>query len=107
MVSRTYADFTPSHKAPPGPSCKRIGAVPATEPIEVSIYVKPRDIGVAIPSTATDPRSELASRRASQHASDFKLIQDFASDHGLTVTSTVPGQRLIKLSGTAAQFQAA
>jgi len=82
MVSRNYQDFTPSHKAPPGPSCKRIGAVPMTERFEVSVYLK----------TGT---------------TNFQLVEEFASDHGLTVVSTEPARRLIKLSGTAAQFQSA
>ena len=82
MVSRNYQDFTPSHKAPPGPSCKRIGAVPVTERFEVSVYLK----------TGT---------------TNFQLVEEFASDHGLTVVSTEPARRLIKLSGTAAQFQSA
>jgi hypothetical protein len=76
MVSRNYQDFTPSHKNPPGATCKRLGAVPADERFEVS-------------------------------AGDFKLVKEFASDHGLTVTGTEPAKRLIKLSGTAAEFQAA
>jgi kumamolisin len=107
MASRTYEEFAPSHKAAPGPSCKRIGDVPPGERIEVSIYLEPRDSAAGVRSVAADPRAELASRRATQHAADFKLVQDFASDHGLTVVTTEPAQRLIKLSGTAAQFQAA
>jgi kumamolisin len=106
MVSRTYKEFTPSHKAPPGPSCQRIGDVPGTERLEVSIYLKPRDSGAAAPKAA-DPRADLVSRRSTQHAGDFKLVQDFASDHGLSVVATEPAKRLIKLGGTAAQFQAA
>jgi len=105
MVSRNYQDFTPSHKAPPGPSCKRIGDVPAGDRFEVSIYLKPRSAGAG--SAGPDPRAHLAATRAAQHANDFKLVKEFASDHGLTVTGTEPAQRLIKLSGTAAQFQAA
>jgi hypothetical protein len=34
MVSRSYKDFAPSHKAPPDPACKRIGDVPAHERFE-------------------------------------------------------------------------
>jgi kumamolisin len=82
MVSRNYQDFTPSHKAPPGPSCKRIGAVPVTDRFEVSVYLKPG-------------------------TTNFQLVEEFASDHGLTVVSTEPARRLIKLSGTTAQFQSA
>src|SRR3984893_2460802 len=107
MVSRTYKEFTPSQKTAPGPSCKRIGDVPAAERIEVSIYFKPRDSHPGARSAAADPRADLASRRATQHAGDFKLLQDFASEHGLSVVATEPAKRLIKLSGTAAQFQAA
>jgi len=99
MVSRNYQEFTPSHKKPPGPACRRIGEVPANEQLEVSIYLKPRKGGTG--------RADLAATRATQHAEDFKLIKEFASEHGLTVTATEPAKRLIKLSGTAGQFQAA
>jgi kumamolisin len=105
MVSRNYQDFTPSHKLPPGPQCQRIGDVPAGERLEVSIHLKPRTPDSGGPGA--DPRAHLAATRAAQHANDFKLIADFAHDHGLTVVSTEPAQRLIRLSGTAAQFQAA
>ena len=113
MATRRYTEFTPSHKAAPGPSCPRIGDVPPDEHIEVSIYVKPRDnqsgaaSGGSAPGQGADPRAALQARRSAQHAGDFKLIQDFAKEHGLSVMSTEPARRLIKLSGTAAQFQAA
>src|SRR5262249_24380989 len=108
MVSRSYKEFSPSHKAAPGPSCKRIGDVPAHERFEVSIYLKPSQAereGVARGSA--DPRGDLGARRLAQHASDFKLIEQFAHDHGLTVVATDPARRLVRLGGTAAQFQAA
>jgi kumamolisin len=100
MVSKNYQDFGPSHKNPPGPTCKRIGSVPAGEQFEVSLYVKPRNAG-------TGNRADLAAARAAAHADDFKLVKEFASEHGLTVTATEPAKRLIKLRGTAAEFQAA
>ena len=56
--------------------------MPMTERFEVSVYLK----------TGT---------------TNFQLVEEFASDHGLTVVSTEPARRLIKLSGTAAQFQSA
>jgi len=56
--------------------------VPVTERFEVSVYLKPG-------------------------TTNFQLVEEFASDHGLTVVSTEPARRLIKLSGTAAQFQSA
>ena len=79
--------------------------MPAGVRFEVSIYLKPRSAGAG--SAGPDPRAHLAATRATQHADDFKLVKEFASDHGLTVVGTEPAQRLIKLSGTAAQFQAA
>jgi kumamolisin len=111
MANRTYKEFTPSHKPAPGPSCRRIGDVPPDERIEVSIYLKPRDnertTANGRANGRADARADLQSRRSAQHAADFKLIQAFANDHGLSVVSTEPAKRLIKLSGTAAQFQAA
>ena len=106
MVSRNYQEFVPSHKAAPGPDSKRVGDVPPDERIEVSIYVKPRGSGEALPGPV-EQRAELASRRATEHAADFRLLQEFARDHGLTVLSTEPAKRLIRLAGTAAQFQSA
>lgn len=105
MASRSYKEFTPSHKAPPDPSCRRIGAVAADERLEVSIYLKPRDTGSS--AGTANPRAELESRRKTQHAGDYKLLEDFAREHGLSVVAAEPARRLIQLSGTAAQFQAA
>src|SRR5882724_1100751 len=96
MVSRSYTDFAPSHKAPPDPACKRIGDVPAHERFEVSIYLKPRDTERGAATKSADP-----------HADDFKLVQEFAKEHGLSVVAAEPAKRLIKLGGTAAQFEAA
>jgi kumamolisin len=107
MVSSSYKEFAPSHKAAPDPSCKRIGDVPGDERFEVSIYLKPRNHERGDTGGSADPRAALASRRSVQHADDFKLVQEFAQDHGLSVVATEPAKRLVKLSGTAAQFQAA
>ncbi|MFL6604792.1 MAG: protease pro-enzyme activation domain-containing protein [Steroidobacteraceae bacterium] len=107
MVSRSYTDFAPSHKAAPDPACKRIGDVPPHERFEVSIYLKRRDIERGAAMKSPDPRADLASRRSVQHADDFKLVQEFAKEHGLSVVAAEPAKRLIKLGGTAAQFEAA
>jgi kumamolisin len=106
MPSRTYKDFAPSHKEAPGPSCQRIGEVPPGERFEVSIYLKPRQDEPGS-RTGVTARSHLAKHRQSQHAHDFKLIEEFARQHGLSVVATEPARRLIRLGGTAAQFQAA
>src|ERR1700761_1096063 len=98
MASRTYTDFTPSHKAPPDPACKRLGPAPADERFEVSIYLKARagDPGfgsIAVTRRAgLDLREHLGSWRAKHHADDFKLVQEFAHEHGLSVLATVPAQ---------------
>lgn len=105
MVTRSYKEFAPSHKEPPDPACRRIGEVPAAERFEVSIYVKPRN--GEPDASGPDARAALAARRSVQHATDFKLIEDFAREHGLAVAAIEPARRLIRLSGTAAQFQAA
>src|SRR5579872_6685870 len=105
MPSQTYREFTPSHKQPPASTCKLLGDAPPQEAIEVSIYVKPRP--AALPGKAANARAELLARRTAEHAADFALIGSFAADHGLTVSTVEPAKRLIKLSGTAAQFQAA
>jgi hypothetical protein len=109
MVSKSYTEFTPSHKKAPDASIQLIGAVPADERLEVSIYLKRRDGGrvATDPKGSGDPRADLLASRTAQHAPDFKLVQDFAQDHGLSVVSIEPARRLIKLGGTAAQFQAA
>ena len=108
MVSRSYREFTPSHKTAPDPSCTRIGDVPADERFEVTIYVKPRNgERDATVVGSGDPRAALASRRSAQHADDFKLIEEFAKDHGLSVVAQEPVRRRIRLAGTAAQFQTA
>ena len=98
MPHRTYLEFKPSHKEAPGPECRRIGDVPAGEPVEVSIYLKPRDSAAALAAdggrdsaaapAAVDSRAGLAARRQSQHAADFELVRRFANEHGLTVAAT-------------------
>jgi kumamolisin len=110
MASRSYKEFTPSEKAAPGPQCRRVGEVPPDERFEVSIYLKARNGAQADGDTsdsAADPRAALAARRRTQHAQDFKLIEHFAHEHGLSIVATEPARRLVRLSGTAAQFQAA
>jgi kumamolisin len=106
MASRTYKEFTASEKSAPGPACKRIGDIAANEHFEVSIYLKPRG---PEPKAApgVDVRAALAAHRQAQHAHDFKLIEEFAHEHGLSVAAKEPARRLIRLGGTAAQFQAA
>jgi kumamolisin len=107
MVSKSYKEFQASAKAGPGPQSRQVGPVPADERFEVSIYLKPRHGGAsnAQSGAGADPRAELQARRSAQHADDIKLVREFAQEHGLTVVSAEPAKRLVKLGGTAAQFQ--
>ena len=106
MASQSYKEFSASRREVPDAAFKRMGDVPANERIEVSIYVKPRAAG-SHSSGQGDPRARLSAQRAAQHAGDFQLIREFAARHGLSVTAEEPARRLVKLSGTAAQVQAA
>ena len=107
MASKSYKEFSASHREAPGPSCRLVGEVPAEERVEISIYLKPRDGAPAASAPGTDARAAQRARRASQHAGDIELIRSFARDHGLTVLSAEPGRRLVRLAGTASQAQAA
>jgi|SRR5579863_395940 len=109
MVSRSYKDFEPSRRPPPDAAWRHIGDVPANERIEISIYLKPRTADAAQPNggAKADRRRELLARRTAQHAGDFNLLRAFASEHGLSVVTAEPAKRLIRLAGTAAQFEAA
>ncbi|MBV8742354.1 MAG: S8/S53 family peptidase [Sinobacteraceae bacterium] len=104
MVSNSYREFAASERTQPDPQFKRVGDVPADERIEVSVYVKPRTAAAGSPRSG-DERRQLLAQRRTQHAGDFQLIRAFAARHGLTVTAEEPGQRLIRLAGTAAQVQ--
>src|SRR5581483_2249464 len=107
MASKSYKEFSASHREAPGPSCRLVGEVPAEERVEISIYLKPRDGAPAASAPGTDARAAQRARRASQHAGDIELLRSFARDHGLTVLSAEPGRRLVRLAGTASQAQAA
>ncbi|HET9389212.1 MAG TPA: S53 family peptidase [Steroidobacteraceae bacterium] len=107
MPSKSYREFSASHRVAPGPSCKLIGEVPGAERVEISIYLKPRDGEPAAPAKGADRRAAMRAHRAAQHAGDIELIRNFAREHGLTVSAVEPGRRLVRLSGTAAQAQAA
>jgi kumamolisin len=99
VVNSNYVEFKPSHRA--APAGHRHADVAPDEAIEVSVYLKPRGQHVGV------TRETMASSRAAEHESDIKLVEAFAKAAGLTVEAVEPGRRLIRLSGTAAQMQAA
>jgi hypothetical protein len=88
---------------------RRVANVAANEPIEVSVYLKPR----SMPDFSNDGRSlaerraALSAIRAEEHDGDIRLLREFATAHHLTVGDVEPARRLVKLSGTAASMQAA
>src|ERR1700753_4418108 len=104
-MTAAFLPFEPSRRE--SPKASRIGDVAQDEQSEVSIYRKPRDLEFTAAERAGDPRDAVRARRTAVHQDDIRLVTDFARDHGLTVASVEPARRLIKLSGTAAQHQAA
>jgi kumamolisin len=99
MVNNDYIEFTPSHRE--APAGHRHADVAPDQAMEVSVYLKPRG-GLKGVTPA-----EMAARRASDHAGDIKLVEDFATQTGLRVAAVEPARRLVRLSGTAARMQAA
>ena len=97
------------HDAPVG---KRVGAVPAEQVIEISIYLKDRDGDplLRVPpggSAPTATRSAVAAVRRDEHQDDIKAVADFADAQGLTIVQEDPARRLVRISGPAAKVQAA
>lgn len=106
-TTRPYRDFSPSYRSAPTTAAMRVGGVPAKEPVEVSVYLKPRRARPAGLKMRGNVRADLKSLRKLQHADDIKLVRDFAKQHKLKVVSVEPEKRRIRLSGSAAQMQAA
>jgi kumamolisin len=108
MVSKNYVDFVASYRTLPA-NAQRVADVSPEEPIEASIYLKPRtDPGPADAAPQeTDRRAALRAHRAAQHQDDIKLLSDFAAENGLTITEVHPERRLVKIKGPASKIQAA
>ncbi|MBV9734389.1 MAG: S8/S53 family peptidase [Acidisphaera sp.] len=106
MTSKTYAEFAGSHREAPR-NATRIADVADDEPIEVSVYLKPRGGAQQVADLAEGRRAALAAQRATTHADDIRKITDFATAAGLTVAAVDPARRLVKLEGPAGKMQAA
>lgn len=101
----------------PATGATRIGSADPKEILSVSIRVRPRPDGPALPDPkelAATPRTErkhlsreefAAAHGASQ--SDLDQIAAFAKAHGLTVIETSAARRTVVLSGTVAQMNSA
>ena len=77
--------------------------------VEISVYFKPRTEldAAALPHEAVARKSAVHARRVTEHEGDVLFLREFAELHGLTVTSVETERRLVKLSGTVTQIQAA
>lgn len=84
------------------PGAGRVREVDPARHLEASVYLKPE---VTQPARAT--REQMRVRRTAEHSGDIQNIAAFAAEHGLRVVSVAPGRRLVRLSGSAAQFGAA
>src|SRR5215469_17640060 len=108
MLSRDYVEFPPSHLSLPA-NAQRVGDVSPDEWIELSVHLKPRrdprSTDEALPGT--DRRAALRAQRAALHRDDFRLLQEFATQHDLMITDIIPEQRLVKIRGRASKMQAA
>jgi len=106
MVSTRYVPLPGSTIVAPA-GATRVAAAPSNETMEISVYLQPRDGGAVNVTPTGNPRADLSSQRAILHAPDIDLLTAFAQQTGLTVVSVEPARRLIKLSGTVAQMEAA
>jgi phospholipase C len=104
MADQRYVPFEASRRKAPIVAT-RLGDVPPDEQIEISVYLKPRQIDA--PPGGEHTRESLRAKRAETHHDDIRLLTDFAAANGLTVVSVEPGRRLVRLSGSAAKLQAA
>ncbi len=97
-----FVEVEGSHRSFPR-GARQLGPVPAHEPIEVSIYFRPRD---AASSDSAGSRAHMAASRAALHRADIEAVTAFAYEHGLTVEAFA-ARRLVRLAGPASAFQSA
>src|SRR6185437_4442419 len=98
----------------PLPGARRVGAVAAEEPIEVTVLVRPR---APLPEPEELGQQPLRERRfltrrefAARHGADGKdlrAIEDFATEHELRVRQASAGRRSVVLVGPARRMEAA
>ena len=101
-----YVQFQSSERPAPADATP-IAPVAPDEPIEVSIYLRPRDAIPAPPAGAADARAALRADRERAYRDDIRLIADFAAANGLTVVLADAARRLVTLSGPASRMEQA
>ncbi|MBE7212189.1 MAG: S8/S53 family peptidase [Gluconacetobacter diazotrophicus] len=95
---------------PPGST--PLGAVPDTETVQASIVLKKRDEAALDAELARlhhpdEKRAHLARHRAALYRDDLRALEEFASEHGLSVVAADPARLLLRVSGSAAAVGAA
>ena len=83
-----------------------VGAVPKSHRIEISIYVRAPH-AAALTGSVEQRRQQLAAHRAASMTDQFRRIEEFLTEHGLTVLATDPARRLIRAAGPAESMNAA
>ena len=117
-----YVEIPGSHRDAPADAQQIAAAAHAggsTEPIEISIYLKPREADPLLqqePITAQAaaaagqghalPR-DVSAQRATTYADEFAKIAAFANETGLSIVNQDPARRLVKLSGPVDKIESA
>src|SRR5215472_16036695 len=99
------------------PGAARVGPSDPKEKFSVTIRVRPRAGGSALPdldTIAATPRRERKGLSREEFAAsygaaqaDLDQVNEFAKSHGLTVVESSPERRSVRVSGTAEQLSRA
>src|ERR1700683_1853569 len=93
----------------PAAATRARDAEPA-EQLEVSVYLTLHPMESSDATAARGPREtreQMGARRTAEYEGDIRGVTEFAAQHGLRVVSSEPERRLVRLSGSVAQFDAA
>ncbi len=100
--STQRTEIAGSHREAPA-RARHLGAVPKGQRMEISIYLKPRDQHhtdqTRLTGSIDERRHQLAAHRTVSHREDFRRVEAFLAEHGLTVLSVDPARRLIRAAG--------
>jgi kumamolisin len=107
----------PGSELKPGPQSKLLGPAKDSDTIKVTIVLRRRSDGPAIPDyshyrdTPPSQRRRLSNeefaRKYGAHQSDIEKVTAFVTSHGLSVVETHPARRTIVVSGTVGEFKRA
>src|SRR5205823_9152057 len=101
----------PGSESHPPPGARIIGPVEASQPIEVSVLVRPRQPLEGLEARLGEPQRYLSREEFAAaygvDPTDLARIADFARVHGLEVVESSAARRTVRLSGSAADVSAA